>query len=95
VLLFVAHASIQRARVARFALPRVTSFSGGTVCGAPPLLLSQLLWVWVLAVAEVLVCEWSVVGEGGGLSCMMVVGRATLCIVGHTKLSIRVCRRPF
>jgi hypothetical protein len=27
VLLFVAHASIQRARVARFALPRVTSFS--------------------------------------------------------------------
>jgi hypothetical protein len=28
VLLFVAHASIQRARVARFALPRVTSFSG-------------------------------------------------------------------
>jgi hypothetical protein len=29
VLLFVAHASIQRACVARFALPRVTSFSSG------------------------------------------------------------------
>jgi hypothetical protein len=30
VLLFVAHASIQHVRVARFALPRVTSFSTAT-----------------------------------------------------------------
>jgi hypothetical protein len=37
----------------------------------------------------------SVVGEGGGLSCMMVVGRETLCIVSHAKSSVGVCRRPF
>jgi hypothetical protein len=39
--------------------------------------------------------RWSVVGEGGGLSCMMVVGRETLCIVSRAKSSIGVCRHPF
>jgi hypothetical protein len=44
VLLFVAHASIQRACVARFALPRVTSFSEAT---------SHLRPVWWTMIDEV------------------------------------------
>jgi hypothetical protein len=40
-------------------------------------------------------CVWSVVGEDGGLSCVMVVGREMLWVVSHAKSSIGVCRRPF
>jgi hypothetical protein len=40
-------------------------------------------------------CVWSVVGEDGGLSCVMVVGRETLWVVSHAKSSIGVCRHPF
>jgi hypothetical protein len=40
-------------------------------------------------------CVLSVVSEGGGLLCMMVVGRETLWIVSHAKSSVGVCRRPF